>query len=437
MSSSDQQPGAHTAAVVFAVLPPKSAESERLSEIKDLLSSADIECVAEVVQHRDHPFAHTYLGPGKLQELRAAIEKTEATCAVCEDDMTPSQVAAVLDAVDVDVLDRTELILSVFARHANTIEGRLQVDLAQLQYELTRVRGKGLVMSRLGGGSDMRGPGEMKLEVDRRVLRQRTQQLKRRVDRLARTRRTQRVRRVRATLPLITLAGYTNAGKSTLLNVLTDAGVPVRDRLFETLDPTTRAFRYHDRDYLLTDTVGFIRKLPHLLVDAFASTLEEATIADLLLVVVDAGLEADEIVARQETVATVLTEIGADAVPRMTVFNKIDLLTAGERARLSARDPEALQVAAATGEGVDVLLKRVALFFEDQLVPVRLLVPYSDAGLTGRLRGLGADIREESTADGIIVEARLPRAEAERYRHYLAAGEQAHVEAGPGEDDPR
>jgi GTP-binding protein HflX len=436
MNTSDQHTGEHTSAVVFAVLPPRSAESERLAEIKDLLSSADIDWLAEVVQHRDHPFAHTYLGPGKLQDLSAVIKETGATCAVCEDDMTPSQVAAVLDAVDVDVLDRTELILSVFAKHANTIEGRLQVDLAQLQYELTRVRGKGLVMSRLGGGGDMRGPGEMKLEVDRRVIRQRIQQLKRRVDHLAQTRRTQRVRRVRATLPLITLAGYTNAGKSTLLNALTGADVSVRDRLFETLDPTTRAFRYRDRDYLLTDTVGFIRKLPHLLVDAFASTLEEASIADLLLVIVDAGLEASEIAAHQDTVAGVLAEIGADKVPRLTVYNKIDLLDAGGRSRLAARDPEGLQVAAATGEGVDELRERIARFFEDQLVPVRLLVPYTDGAVTGRLRGLGADIREESTADGIIVEARLPRAEADRYRRYIMAGEPGDDETEPDESGP-
>ena len=436
MNTPDQHTGEHTSAVVFAVLPPRSAESERLAEIKDLLSSAEIDWIAEVVQHRDHPFAHTYLGPGKLQDLSALVKETGATCAVCEDDMTPSQVAAVLDAVDVDVLDRTELILSVFAKHANTIEGRLQVDLAQLQYELTRVRGKGLVMSRLGGGGDMRGPGEMKLEVDRRVIRQRIQQLKRRVDRLAQTRRTQRVRRVRATLPLITLAGYTNAGKSTLLNALTGADVSVRDRLFETLDPTTRAFRYRDRDYLLTDTVGFIRKLPHLLVDAFASTLEEASIADLLLVIVDAGLEASEIAAHQDTVAGVLAEIGADKVPRLTVYNKIDLLDAGGRSRLAARDTEGLQVAAATGEGVEELRVRIARFFEDQLVPVRLLVPYTDGAVTGRLRGLGADIREESTADGIIVEARLPRAEADRYRRYIMAGEPGDDETEPDESGP-
>jgi len=176
-------------AVVFAVLGRGSHEEERLAELTELLASADIDCVAEVVQHRERPDARSYLGPGKLGELRETVKRTAATCAVCEDDMTPAQVAAVLDALDVDVLDRTELILSVFARHAHTLEGKLQVDLAQLQYELTRVRGKGHVLSRLGAGTDMRGPGEQKLEVDRRVIRERIQQLRRRIERLARTRR--------------------------------------------------------------------------------------------------------------------------------------------------------------------------------------------------------------------------------------------------------
>ena len=245
---------------------------EQLQEIKDLLSSADIDCVAEVVQRRERPDAHTYLGKGKMEELRTTVERTAATVAVCEDDMSPGQVAAVLDALDVDVLDRTELILTVFSNHAHSLEGTLQVHLAQLEYELTRMRGKGLILSRLGAGVNMRGPGETKLEVDRRVVRKRIQTLRQRIDHMAKTRRTQRTRRVSSAVPLIALAGYTNAGKSTLLNALTNAGVPVRDRLFETLDPTSRAYRYRDRDYVVTDTVGFIRKLPHQLVDAFAST---------------------------------------------------------------------------------------------------------------------------------------------------------------------
>ena len=423
-------------AVIFAALPQGADAGDRLAEIKDLLVAADVECGGEVVQHRSRPDAHSYLGPGKIGELKAAVRRAGATCAVCEDDMTPAQVATVLDAVDVDVLDRTELILSVFARHAHTIEGKLQVDLAQLQYELTRVRGQGQVMSRLGGGTDMRGPGEQKLEVDRRVIRQRIQQMQRRIERLARTRRTQRARRVRASLPLIALAGYTNSGKSTLLNALTDADVPVRDRLFETLDPTTRTFRHRDRDYLLTDTVGFIRKLPHLLVDAFASTLEEASLADLLLVVADAALPADEIADRQETVAEVLDEIGASDVPKLLVLNKVDRLDEGQRARLTALYPDALRISARAGEGLDTLRDRVAAFFAGQLVPVRLLVPYAEGAVVGRLRGIAADIEEESTADGVLISARVPRATAARYRRFALAARDARRRPSQGAPGP-
>jgi GTP-binding protein HflX len=421
-------------AVVFAVLPAgdDGHERDRLDEIRELIDSADMDVVGEVVQHKHRPDPHSYLGPGKVRDLKAAIDASGATCAVCEDDLTPAQVAAMLDAVDVDVLDRTELILSVFARHAHSLEGKLQVDLAQLQYELTRVRGQGQVMSRLGAGTDMRGPGEQKLEVDRRVIRHRVQTLRGRIDHMARTRRTQRARRVRADMPLIALAGYTNAGKSTLLNALTDADVSVRDRLFETLDPTTRSFRFRDRDYVITDTVGFIRKLPHLLVDAFASTLEETKTADLLLIVADASLPQEEILAHQETVADVLTEIGSTDVPRLLVMNKIDLVDAPARARLQAREPDAAFMSAATGEGVEDLLSRIAAFFDQRLVPVRLLVPYDQGGVIHRLHGVATGIRQESTAEGTIVEARLPEREARRYASLRTDLPHGPADAGPG-----
>jgi len=426
------------AAVIFAVLPPGDddgrEERDRLGEIGELIDSADMDVAAQVVQHKNRPDPRAYLGPGKLDELRAAVRASGATCTVCEDDLTPAQVAAVLDAVDVDVLDRTELILSVFARHARSLEGRLQVDLAQLQYELTRVRGQGQVMSRLGAGTDMRGPGEQKMEVDRRVIRQRIQTLRGRIERMSRTRRTQRARRVRADLPLIALAGYTNAGKSTLLNALTDAGVSVRDRLFETLDPTTRSFRYRDRDYLVTDTVGFIRKLPHLLVDAFASTLEETRTADLLLVLADASQPAEEILARQETVADVLAEIGSSAVPRLLVMNKVDLIDRAARERLEARESDAVFVSATTGEGLDELLERIGAFFERSLVAVRLLVPYDQGAVIDRLHGVATDIRQESTPEGTIVEARLPHREANRYAA-LRIDQPEHSKIGGAQDD--
>jgi GTP-binding protein HflX len=406
--------------VVFAVVPggghSDPGAEEELGEIKELLRSADMDWVADVIQHRDSPNPRTYLGKGKMEELKAAIVENAATVAVCEDDLTPAQVASVLDAVDADVLDRTELILTVFSKHAHSLEGTMQVHLAQLEYELTRMRGKGLVMSRLGAGVDMRGPGETKMEVDRRVVRKRIQTLRKRIEQMARTRRTQRAKRLRTGVPLVALAGYTNAGKSTLLNALTDAQVSVRDRLFETLDPTSRTFRFHDRDYVVTDTVGFIRKLPHQLVDAFASTLEETTLADVVLVVADASLDPAEIGVREKTVADVLDMIGSTA-PRIVVFNKIDRLDEGKLTRLRALYPEAEFIAAGADLGLDELRTRLARFFDRALRPVRLF-PYAEAGEMHRLRGIASDVREEHTADGVIFEARLPTAEAGRYARF-------------------
>jgi len=429
--------------VVFAVVPGghgEPGEDEALAEIKELLRSAEMDWVADVIQHRDAPHPRSYLGKGKMSELKAAIGENRATVAVCEDDLSPAQVAAVLDAVDADVLDRTELILTVFSKHAHSLEGTLQVHLAQLEYELTRMRGKGLVMSRLGAGVDMRGPGETKLEVDRRVVRRRIQILRRRIDQMARTRRTQRARRLRAGVPLIALAGYTNAGKSTLLNALTDAEVSVRDRPFETLDPTSRSFRYHDRDYVLTDTVGLIRKLPHQLVDAFASTLEETTLADVVLVVADASLEPAEIGVREQTVADVLDMIGSTA-PRIVVFNKIDRVDEARLRRLRALYPEAEFVAASEGVGLDALRDRLGRFFDRALRPVRLLFPYTEAGEMHRLRGVASDVREEHTPDGVIFEARLPAPEAGRYARFRIEPELPEAldqdeESPPVSDDP-
>ncbi len=424
-------PAQRPRAVVFAVLPGHRAEpgqDEPLGEIKELLRSAEMDCVGEVVQRRDLPHPHSYLGKGKMAELKALIAETNATVAVCEDDMTPGQVAAVLDALDeADVLDRTELILTVFSKHAHSLEGTLQVHLAQLEYELTRMRGKGLILSRLGAGVDMRGPGETKLEVDRRVVRRRIQTLRRRIDQMAQTRRTQRARRLRSALPLIALAGYTNAGKSTLLNALTDADVAVCDRLFETLDPTTRSYRHRDRDYVITDTVGFIRKLPHSLVNAFSSTLEETTLADVVLTVADASLEVSEIEARDRTVADALDTIGAHA-PRILVFNKIDRCEEGRLARLRARYPEAEFIAAQTGEGLDELKDRLARYFDRALRSVVLFFPYTDLREMHRLRGVAADVHEEHTAEGVVLTARLPLAEAGRYERFAY-----HLESREGE----
>ncbi|MEZ5125754.1 MAG: GTPase HflX [Thermoleophilia bacterium] len=410
-------------AVVFAVLPGGGGErGDELGEIKELLRSADMDWLGDVVQRKDRPHAQSYLGKGKLAELKEMVAATGATVVVCEDDLTPAQVAAVLDVVDVDVLDRTELILSVFSKHAHSLEGTLQVHLAQLEYELTRMRGKGLVLSRLGAGVDMRGPGETKLEVDRRVVRRRIQTLRRRIEQMANARRTQRARRLKTAVPLIALAGYTNAGKSTLLNALTNADVAARDRLFETLDPTSRSYRFRDRDYVVTDTVGFIRKLPHSLVDAFTSTLEESTLADLVLVVADASLDLQEIEAHAQTVAEVLDMLGSHA-PRLVVFNKVDLVDEGQFTRLRALYPEAVFIAAERGEGLDGLQERLAEFFDRDLSPVHLLFPYAAAAEMHRLRGVASDVHEQHTAEGILFEARLPAAEAGRYARYSVSGD--------------
>lgn len=427
-------PGPRPRAVVFAVVPGargEPGEDEPLNEIKELLRSADMEWAADVIQRRESPNPHSYLGKGKMSELKGVVAESGATVAVCEDDLTPGQVAAVLDAVDADVLDRTELILTVFSKHAHSLEGTLQVHLAQLEYELTRMRGKGLILSRLGAGVDMRGPGETKLEVDRRVVRRRIQTLRRRIEHMAQTRRTQRARRLRNAVPLIALAGYTNAGKSTLLNALTDADVSVCDRLFETLDPTTRSYRYRDRDYVITDTVGFIRKLPHSLVDAFASTLEETTLADVVLVVADAALEPSEIAAREQTVADVLDMIGARG-PRILVFNKIDRIDESRLMRLRALYPEAEFIAAETGEGLGALQERIARFFDRALRPVRLLFPYAEMREMHRLRGVASDVREEHTAEGVVFTARLPLAEAGRYARFAMIDAPDSDEEAPG-----
>jgi GTP-binding protein HflX len=320
------------------------------------------------------------------------------------------------------VLDRTAVILDIFAGHANTAEGKLQVELAQLEYNMARMRGLWTHLERLGGGIGTRGPGESQIETDRRLARDRMAALKRRLEHVRSTRAVMRQERERAHLPNVALAGYTNAGKSSLLNALAGSEVGVRDRLFHTLDPTTRTLRLDGRAYLVTDTVGFIRKLPHQLVNAFAATLEETKLADLVLHVVDASAPEEELVAMTRAVEDVLEEIEAGDQPRLLVLNKADLLDAERRRELDFRHPDAVLVSALTGEGLEELGERIATEFERTLRDVELLVPFSEGGTLSELHDLTGDIERTDTPEGVHVTARLPAVVAERFDRYAVNG---------------
>jgi GTP-binding protein HflX len=401
--------------------------ADSLDELRELLRTAGVAVVDELVQRRERPNPNTYLGAGKLDELRAAIGASDANVVACDDELSPRQERNLEERLGVPVIDRTAIILDIFAGHAHSAEGKLQVELAQLEYNLARMRGLWTHLERLGagrvdGGIGTRGPGETQIETDRRLARDRISALRRRLRRVSSTRGTMRAERERAHLPEIALAGYTNAGKSTLLNVLTGAEVDVRDRLFETLDPTTRTLDVDGRTYLLTDTVGFIRKLPHQLVDAFGATLEETRRAELILHVVDASSDEARLVEMIRAVDGVLEEIGAGSNPRVLVLNKADLIDAERREELHFRHPDGVLVSAQAGEGLELLRERVARAFAPTLRSVELLVPYGDGALLPELHAAAGDLQREETPDGVRVLARLPAALVSRYERYAVNG---------------
>jgi GTP-binding protein HflX len=396
----------------------------RLDELDELARTSGVDVVGTLVQQRTRPDPRTYVGKGKLEELKAAYEDSEAEVLLVDDELAPSQQRTLEDALQARVVDRTLLILDIFAQHARTAEGKLQVELAQLEYNLPRMRGLWKHLERLGGGVGTRGPGESQLETDRRLARRRITLVRGRLRDLGAQRATRRKERERTATPTVALAGYTNVGKSTLLNALTGAEVSVDNRLFETLDPTTRSFEVEGRRYLLTDTVGFIRRLPHELVEGFAATLEETLVADLILHVVDASAPEDELDSQLGAVEAVLHEIGADELPVELVLNKLDAVDSLGRRRLANRFPDAIPVSALTGEGLEELGARVAERFAARFESVRLLLPYGEGSKLAELYSLGTPIDErQDVAEGVLLRARLPRREIPRFAAYLVDDE--------------
>jgi GTPase len=410
--------------LVLAVLAPGADGEDELAELEELARTAGVEPIARVVQHRRLPDPRSYVGKGKVEELKGSYGEAQAEVLIVDDELSPAQQRVLENVLQARVVDRTQLILDIFAQHAVSAEGKLQVELAQLEYNLPRMRGMWQHLERLGGGVGTRGPGESQLETDRRLARRRVTLLRERLRKLSRQRDVRRKERRRTETPTVALAGYTNAGKSTLLNALTDAGVSVHDRLFETLDPTTRGFEHEGRRYLVTDTVGFVRRLPHQLVEGFAATLEETLVADLVLHVVDGSAPEQVLVEQIGAVDTVLREIGANELPVELVVNKIDAVDTLGRRRLANRYPDAIQISARTGEGLDDLRARIAERFGERFERVRLLLPYEEGGRLNELYALGAPIDErEDTPEGVLVAARLPRRELRRFAPYLVAEE--------------
>jgi GTP-binding protein HflX len=394
---------------------------EPLAELKELLRTAGVETVGMATQQRPKPDPDRYFGRGRLEELKTEIAAADANVVACDDELLPRQERNLETALGVPVVDRTAVILDIFADHAHSAEGKLQVELAQLEYNMARMRGLWTHLERLGGGIGTRGPGESQIETDRRLARDRIAALRRRLRHTEKNRGVMRAQRDSSNVPSVALAGYTNAGKSTLLNALTGAEVGVANRLFETLDPTTRNFELSGRDYLLTDTVGFIEKLPHQLVEAFKATLEETTLADLILHVVDASEPEERRMLDMHAVDEVLEEIGAGEKPRLLVLNKADLLTDDERHEVELAHQDAVLVSAISGDGLDDLREGIERAFAETLTEVELLIPYSQGGRLHELHEVAGELERTDGPDGVRVHARVPSAEMHRFNDLAVA----------------
>jgi GTP-binding protein HflX len=402
-----------------------------LEELRRLTETAGAEVVDATLQRRTRPDAGTFVGRGKVLEVAEMVKAQGADTVIMDDELSPGQLRRLEEMVDAKVIDRTALILDIFAQHAVSREGKAQVELAQLNYLLPRLRGWGESLNRMGGGiGTRRGPGETKMEVDRRRIRRRITRLRRDLEEMAKTRDVKRRGRDQAGLPGVALAGYTNAGKSTLLNRLSGAGVLVEDKLFSTLDPTTRRLDLPGgRAATFTDTVGFIAKLPHDLVEAFKSTLEEVARADLIVHLVDAAQPDPG--GQMAAVRSVLGEVGAADVPELLVLNKVDLLDEVSRARLARLFPGVPMLSAATGERVDELLAAIAARLPHPEVELTALVPYDRGDLVDRAHREGEILETDHLAEGTRVRLRAPAALAHALDDYRL-GSPAEREANPG-----
>ena len=392
----------------------QTATEETLEELEALLETAGGFCTAKVLQNRHAPDAHSFIGEGKAQEVRMLAQATESTMVIFDNELSPGNIRALEEIIGVPVLDRSALILDIFAQRAKTKEGRLQVELAQNKYLLPRLSGMGTSLSRQGGGIGTRGPGETKLETDRRLIRERINRLETELEQVRQVRSTQRERRIKNSIPVVAIVGYTNAGKSTLLNKLTGAGIPANNRLFDTLDTTSRQLTVSDNlDVILSDTVGFIAKLPHHLVNAFHATLEELEYADLLLHVIDA---ADP--NREEHIAVVnklIAQLAKPGTPVLRCYNKADLVSPEE----IPTGEDVVAISAASGAGCDALLHAIEGALNHARHHVVMCLPYSMGGQVETLHNNARVLRVEYSADGIEMEAVLDDILYGRLRNYV------------------